>query len=236
MAHAVVRAALAVAVKQGKLTRNPTASCVLPAKAHTERPRLTQEQAAAFLTAGEGDPLHAFFVLALATACRPAELFGLQWGDLRGDVLTIRRSVAIDEEDEKVLADTKTGRVRQIPLAASVLAVLKRHRLVLGMPGEEALMFPNADGGTLDGHNVANRHLKPLLAKVGLPTALGALDPRGPAGSTPRSFRSSRGTRRSRRPMTPTSMRAQSQSAWRSRISVNSSPWVLERRCSANRS
>jgi integrase len=176
MAHAAVRASLNVAVRLGKLSANPAASCKLPQRRHVERPRLTREDAQQFLKAAESDPLHAFFVLALATACRPAELFALRWDDLREDVLTVRRSVVLDDEGTKTFADTKTHAVRQIPLAPSTLAALKRHRFRLGQPGDDTLMFPNADGGTLDGRNVANRHLKPLLAKSSLPTTLRLYD------------------------------------------------------------
>lgn len=169
MAHAAVRAALNVAVRQGKLTRNPAAHCVLPPKEHRERARLTTEQATAFLSVAQSDPLYPFFVVALNTACRPAEVFGLQWGDLRGDILSVRRSVVIGESGHRELADTKTGRERQVPLSGSVLAVLKRHRFRLGSPADDTLMFPSDTGTPLDGRNVANRHLKPLLKQAQLP-------------------------------------------------------------------
>jgi integrase len=176
MAHAVVRASLNVAVRLGKLSVNPAAACKLPQRRHVERPRLTREDAQRFLRTAESDPLHTFFVLALATACRPAELFGLRWGDLRDDVLTVRRSVVLDDAGLKTFADTKTHAVRQIPLAPLTLVALKKHRLHLGQPGDDALMFPNATGGALDGRNVVNRHLKPLLKKAGLPGALRLYD------------------------------------------------------------
>jgi integrase len=48
----------------------------------TRRDIWTREQCDVFLTAAEGDPFYAFFVVALTAGMRPGEVMALHWQDM----------------------------------------------------------------------------------------------------------------------------------------------------------
>jgi integrase len=189
-ALAEVRRCLSVAAEHGKIPRNPVEYVKPPRRAHVERKRLTHEEATAFLAAAKGDALYAFFVLALYTGARPAELLGLKWDDVAdpqrvvgepfviGDQLVIQRSIVKGAAGTRVVADTKTGRVRTIPLGAFERAALKWHgarqaerQLRLGQTyTDQGYIFSSDSGAPLGARGIDQRHFKPLLTKAKLPS------------------------------------------------------------------
>ena len=74
--HVVVRRGLQQAVTEGTVMRNPADGAVLPRPVHREMPAWSADDAAAFVTATRDDPMHALYVLALATGMRRGELAG----------------------------------------------------------------------------------------------------------------------------------------------------------------
>lgn len=136
---------------------------------------LTRQELAAALTAAESDDMRlkrSFAVplirLAVGTGCRLGELLALTWADtptapgvdLDGAVIRVRHSLdrARDRETGRyriVAPKTRAG-VRDIPLAAGDVAMLRRHRLACGRPGEGALVF--SDRGQPVTPNGAPRH------------------------------------------------------------------------------
>lgn len=88
------------------------------------------EEAPAFLEVARTDPLYAMFVLVIARGLRRGELMGLRWSDVDLDnrVLhvrqqTQRRRGALYDDDPK------SRRSRVVPMPASCIAPLRRHRL-----------------------------------------------------------------------------------------------------------
>src|SRR5205823_10129628 len=96
-----------------------------------ERPEvepLEPEAVEQLLTAAHGDPLEAFYVVALATGLRRGELLGLQWADvdLEQAELRVRKQSQHGERTE-----LKRGKGRRIvPLAPMAVEALQRHRVV----------------------------------------------------------------------------------------------------------
>jgi len=82
--HAVLRRALAMAVRAGLLTRNVAAREFVDApRVPAQEPRaLSGDEVRRLLAACKGDRLEALFITAVATGLRQGELLGLAWEDL----------------------------------------------------------------------------------------------------------------------------------------------------------
>lgn len=88
----------------------------------------TMHEAAQFLDMSRGHRLYALFYLAMSTGLRCGELLGLEWGDIKGNALSVRRSLIhvrgkLDISTHK----TKKGE-RRVALSDDVLEVLDQHR------------------------------------------------------------------------------------------------------------
>jgi integrase len=177
MAHGALRTCLNRAVRVGKIQRNVATLVELPRNLHTERLYLTPEQGSRLLDGCSLEEWGAFFAVMLLTGVRPGEALGLQWKDVDGSVLRVRRALVQVCGKDPTLSGTKTGRSRVIPLGERALRVLREHRrrqaerrLSLGSAYENIdLLFPNEVGGFADLHNISSRHFKPLLINLGLP-------------------------------------------------------------------
>ncbi len=135
--------------------------------------------------AGRRNPvLAAALALAALTGARRGELCGLAWNDV--DVpnsrLTIRRSVVRgrggEDNDELVVKETKTRRVRRLSLDPISLAILDRHRAsceaaaeACGKPlsGGSFVFSPEPDGSTPYNPETLTSLIVRCRDKVGLP-------------------------------------------------------------------
>lgn len=127
--HAVLRRALARAVRLGQIDRNPADGAVPPAVARqilTIPDTGTVDQLVAKCT----DPdMRLLVLLAAATGARRGELCGLRWSDIDLDrqTLTIRRSVA-DPGGTVTVKEPKTHRVRVLAIGPGLCSALtERH-------------------------------------------------------------------------------------------------------------
>jgi integrase len=125
-----LRRALNVALADGVIDRNVVASVKAPRAAPTDTSAkwLTVDEARALVAAaGEderwGDPV----IVALATGLRRGELLGLAWSaiDLDARTAQVRQMVV---RGEGIVATTKSGQRRSIPLSAPAVAALQRTR------------------------------------------------------------------------------------------------------------
>jgi len=190
---ATLRSALADAVREGILERNPAAAVSPPRAAVRERVALTAEQARAFLAHVAGDRLYALYLLAIVTGMRQGELLGLAWDDIVGDRITVRAALAalvVRGADGEPLRDAKgrmiheyvlvppksaSGR-RTIVLGETAVAALRSHkahqaadRLASGPKWRErGLVFVRADGEALSA-SVVTHAFQSHLAAAGLP-------------------------------------------------------------------
>jgi integrase len=177
--HGVLHRALKDAERLGLVQRNVSEQVRPPRRSTAEMQTLTEEQAARFLAAAEGDRFHALYVLALTTGMREGELLGLRWGDVDLDRGRLQVRVAVQETATVyILAEPKTGHSRRtIGLSSLAVQALRDHRgrqleerLALGPAWtEQDLVFPSAVGGLMIPHNLAKRGFKRVLKHAGLP-------------------------------------------------------------------
>jgi integrase len=143
--HRVLALILALAVKDGRLARNPAASVRLPKAARTEKRYLTHEQVAALAEAA-GD--RRLVVLALAYT-------GLRWGELAGlrvkRVDLMRRRIEVVEAVTEVRGHLSWGtpknhQRRSVPIPRSLVDDLAVH---MAGKGPDELVFTSTKGHVL---------------------------------------------------------------------------------------
>jgi integrase len=162
--HAVLRTALAAAVKWGRIQRNPANRDLCDAPKVRAKPLTTApwspEEMQRFLQANASDRHYAAWLLLATTGLRRGELLGLRWTDLDleggvlsvGQTLTTVRSHLVFQDSAKT--DGSTRRMRLSPVA---LAALRTHRarqleerLAFGPAYQDhGLVFAKEDGSPL---------------------------------------------------------------------------------------
>jgi integrase len=151
LARTVLRRALTVAERRGKVARNVAALTEPPAKSSTKLDdALDADEAAAVLRAARGDRLEALAVLVLATGLRQGEALRLQWSEVNLTAGTLR-----------VIESKTPSGVRTIALPDLVVAALKTHRrrqrderMASEVWGDPNLVFATTVGTQLDRRNV----------------------------------------------------------------------------------
>ena len=131
--HAILSAALKVAVRDGLCHRNVAALA-------TNRPAATPIRQSGSWTATEaltvleeaktlGPQAAALFAVALDSGARRAELAGLRWADvdLTTSSLRIERQL-LKSRKVPIFGPTKTKKTRVLDLSAETLAILKEHK------------------------------------------------------------------------------------------------------------
>lgn len=170
-------AVLSSAVEDGILPANPAFRMGKHVRRGDEPRRtiepLTPAEAAHFLTVVERHwpDYHAFFLMALRTGVRLGELLAVQWGDLdlSGRFLTVQRNLVGGK-----VTTPKNTLGRRVDLSAGLVTALERRltaakaaALRAGEP-MPAWIFPNTEGGPLDGDNVRRRVFEKALTKAKL--------------------------------------------------------------------
>lgn len=184
----ILHAALQLAVRAELVGRNVADTVKPPRLARAELSPPTPAETVCFLATAEanGDPLLAFFVLAVYTGCRPGELLALKWADVAWEAgrLHIRRNLTHVQGKRPALAEPKTSRGRRVlTLPPEPLATLRLHRarqaqdrLVLGPDYDDSdLVFCTRTGVPLLPRNVV-RSFKRLLTRAGLRTTIRLYD------------------------------------------------------------
>lgn len=191
LSHAILRAALRRATRQGLIAFNPTDDVDAPRRGRYELQVLTAEQAnRLFVSSAEtvhdetgaermADPLHALWVTLASTGLRIGEALGLKWDDLNLDdrTLTVRRAIQRQPGKRLVFVEPKTAAARRsVKLTVTATEALRAHRtrqlahrLELGGLWQDHGMVFAADFGTpLDPSN-ANHRFHKALERASLP-------------------------------------------------------------------
>lgn len=175
--HAVLRRALAQALKWDRVARNVALLVDAPRPSHHEIRPFTPTEARAFLQAVRGERFEALFSTVLAVGLRMGEALGLRWVDINVDSGTLSVNAALQRLNGKLqLVETKSARSRRlIALPDSITAALRAHRirqleeaLQLGYRNELGLVFVSPTGTPLDARNI-RRKFRVILQKAGLP-------------------------------------------------------------------
>ena len=178
--HGVLHKELDDAMRWNQVVRNVADLVDVPKRDTPEMRTLTPEEAARLLLAAQGDPLEAFYAVALTCGLRLGELQALTWRNIDLD----RRRLAVTAtfqgfvENEPVFAAPKTDKSRRIVHLSDMAAgALRSHRarqaearLAAGALWQDHdLVFANGLGRPLDGNNIRTRSFAPLLERAGLP-------------------------------------------------------------------
>lgn len=179
LVHGVVHTAMKDAEREGLAARN-VASLVTPPRRSTKEYRsLRPDDAKALLAAAKGEPLEAFWTLAVTTGLRLGELQALKWADVDLDRrrLQVRRTLAVDGKPVFSATSTKKNHNRTVWLAQAAVDALEAHRERQERQRqdggdawtEHGLVFTVGTGNPLDGRNLRGRQFPKLLAKAKLP-------------------------------------------------------------------
>jgi len=151
------------ALNIGLVESNPIHGCQVLGKTKDvpNTPHYTLEEAEDIIAALADVPLAQTVVaLAFFLGLRPGEIAGLQWGDVDGEWLHIRRAVV-----RGIVGDTKTPEsVASLPLIQPVKGMLEQWCLSSGNP-KDGWVFPNGKGNPHDLREVQRRLILPSLEK-----------------------------------------------------------------------
>ena len=164
-AHRVLSLILDLAVRDGRLIRNPAAGVRLPRATTPRKQFLTAAEVAALADAAGRDRV-LVYVLAYC-GLRFGEAAGLRVDDvdLGRRRLRVERSIS-DVDGHLVATSPKTHHIREVPVPSFVAAMLAD--VVDGRPAD-APLFTGPGGGLLRGNNFRRRSFDRAAASVGLP-------------------------------------------------------------------
>lgn len=116
------------AVDLGILIRNPAEKVTVPEITPREFTILSVEQMLQLFKATQEDRHHALWVLLLTTGLRPGEALAMKWSDLKGNLLSVNRTIK-EKLGTVVENQAKTdGSLRTLPLGQLTMNALKTHR------------------------------------------------------------------------------------------------------------
>lgn len=178
-ARAILRAALAQAMKWGIVARNVATLIDPPRMVKRQIKPLEPEQARQLIAAAESHRLGALITVAVALGLRQGEALGLQWADVDTEANRLHVRHALHRSGGKwVLAEPKSERSRRtIALPNVVSAALKRHRtrqleerLAIGEGWrDQGFVFCTKSGSPLEPSNLT-RTFRALLKAADVPT------------------------------------------------------------------
>jgi integrase len=178
--HAVLHKALSDAERLELVQRNVSSLVRAPRALRRIMTTFTPEQVQIFLRAIKGDPLEAFYVLAITTGIRRGEALALHWKDVDLDNRRIHIRYTLQDLKGGVFefSPPKTDSSRRaITLSDLAVAALRRHRKAqcqrateLGAAWQERdLVCTTATGGPIRGNHILQRHIEPVCKELGLP-------------------------------------------------------------------
>jgi integrase len=141
---------------------------------------ITRETPAAFfkreqandIVAAATEPFKTIFALAWFTGCRAGELLALTLSDLNFDQRTIRVNKSSDDNTREVRQPKTKASVALLPMPSALETVLRNY-LRDWKPNPAGILFPapRKKGFARSRDNVVKVGLKPVLRKLGIPTA-----------------------------------------------------------------
>jgi integrase len=177
--RAVLRSALARAVKWDLVPRNVCDSVSPPRVPRTPVEPLTSEEARRFLDAVRGDRNEALYSVAMALGLRKGEGLGLRWSDidLEGRTLRVERALRRVRREGLQCVEPKSDRSRRtLPLPEFVVGVLQAHRkrqpevrILAGSRWQQSGYVFTTDIGTPLDKTRVSRVFRQLLRAAGLP-------------------------------------------------------------------
>lgn len=128
----------------------------------------------AFLLAARGERLEVLYTLALDSAMRQGELFGLHWPqvDFNGGTVFVTQALEETKVGFRLKAPKSKASKRRIALAPETAAALNDHRrrmLAEGRDVKTGPVFVDTEGGFLRKNNLHQNSFARMLRKAGVP-------------------------------------------------------------------
>lgn len=176
--HAVLRTALAQAVRDDLVGRNVASVVRAPRQTRREAAFLTPDEARQLIAAAKGTDLEAVVVVALTLGLRRGELLGLRWSAINLDAGQLRIVATVQRVSGELLIEEPKTRssVRTLPVPAMTITALREHRvrqaarrLAAGPRWRDHdLVFTSGVGSPIDPRNF-DREFKELLDSACVP-------------------------------------------------------------------
>lgn len=145
--HALLNAALTMAVKQKLIPVNPVTDCVVPPKKSKEMKILTHDEIRRLLIQAKHEGCYEMFLLDLSTGLRRGELLALKWDDINwntGEMRVERQAETVKGKIVIGLPKTEAS-IRSVILPPSVLNVMKEYRKTV----DSEWLFPSPTVGDM---------------------------------------------------------------------------------------
>jgi integrase len=165
LAHDKVRQCVRWAIRKQLLQKDLTAGLDRPKHERAQIEPFTLDEIRLILQKSEHLRYHAAIHLVLMVGLRGGEVWGLQWGDLDGYMLSVQRQAAENAGNIVVKTPKKTSG-RTIALPDCVVDALKSIERPTLSPDD--WMFPDARGNVTRRSNFSARVWKPLLKACNL--------------------------------------------------------------------
>lgn len=121
------------------------------------------DEISTIMTAAETIPFGAAVACLLYTGMRIGEINGLMWQDIDGDLLHIRRTIALIDQNTWGVKDCpKSGKERTIAISPRLAEMLQK------LPHTSLFVFPMNDGSYMNDNNFTWRY-KQFLKAAGIP-------------------------------------------------------------------
>jgi integrase len=176
--HAVLRNALASAVREELIPRNVASLVKVAAPRYKVGKGLAIDQVRTLLAAVQGHRLYPLYLVAATIGLRRGELLGMRWQDLDLDKGTLHTAITIQRVNgELIFEDTKTEDSDSVlPLPEVTWITLLDHQKAQAAERETAgdawedfdLVFPSEVGTPMEPRNL-NRHFASVRERIGLP-------------------------------------------------------------------
>lgn len=139
-------------------------------KRETPVPFFTREQANDIIATAK-EPFKTLFALAWYTGMRAGELLALTLADLDFDQRTIRVNKSADDSTREIRQPKTRASIALLPMP-TVLAETLRNYLLRWPPNPSGILFATRNGlRSRSRDNVVKAGLKPVLRRLGIPTA-----------------------------------------------------------------
>jgi integrase len=176
--RAVLRRALAQALKWNQVSRNVATLVEVPRPVKHQIAPLTPAQGTLLLAIVTGHRLEVLYRVALSLGLRKGEVLGLRWDDVDFAARMLRVTGAVQRQGGKLArtAPKSESSIRTLAVPDVLLTLLRAHqqrqneeRAVLGARWKDhGLVFPSEVGTPIEPRNLT-RHFKTVLRKAGLP-------------------------------------------------------------------